>query len=528
MIKISKKLIILLTSIILFFTNISFANNDMAKSLKQLKLVGKNRYETAVKVSKSGWNKANNVILVNSNALSDALIVTPLAKVKDAPILLIDKNSIPEDTRIEINRLGAKNITLIGGEGVISSNVENQLKKEGYNVTRIGGNDRVQTSINVANELNRLEYFEDVVVVNGYKGLADATSIAAISGSNTIPILYTNGSNLNGIKKFIEQNADNVYIVGSTSVVSTGLESELKRADLKVERLGGKDRKDTNAKVINKFYNGVDLNCVFVVKDGSEKESELVDGLAVGVLAAKLESPVILASDGLSKSQQDFLRGKDVIVGVQVGGGANDKSYNEAINILKNPPIYIYNDLSSSEIRSIEKFLDIFIQDYVLFYNYDINDSIDKGRLLEFAFHSLDYSEIDTIDDSVDFDKFMDKRTVNLSLVKKHIYDCFGISIDMKVGDKYYYTNEKGVLNTFTVLNNGKVMRYGGFEDRGSYIAASDISYIYKTSNNEYIVYYEEYVGHGEDNMWYESKHRAVIKKVANGKYNLLRAEKLS
>ena len=45
-------------------------------------LIGKNRIETAVKISKDGWNSAETVILVNDGAIADALTATPLAFAK--------------------------------------------------------------------------------------------------------------------------------------------------------------------------------------------------------------------------------------------------------------------------------------------------------------------------------------------------------------------------------------------------------------------------------------------------------------
>lgn len=45
-------------------------------------IIGKNRTETAVKISQDGWKKAETVILVNDSAIPDALTATPLAYAK--------------------------------------------------------------------------------------------------------------------------------------------------------------------------------------------------------------------------------------------------------------------------------------------------------------------------------------------------------------------------------------------------------------------------------------------------------------
>ncbi|KAK2332912.1 hypothetical protein XC51_00010, partial [Clostridioides difficile] len=52
------------------------------------KITGADRNETSVKISQKGWNKADNIVLINDSSISDALSATPFAKSKDAPILL--------------------------------------------------------------------------------------------------------------------------------------------------------------------------------------------------------------------------------------------------------------------------------------------------------------------------------------------------------------------------------------------------------------------------------------------------------
>ena len=55
---------------------VSLANSV---SVKEDSLIGEDRYKTAVEISKAGWNITNKALLVNENALSDALCASPLA-----------------------------------------------------------------------------------------------------------------------------------------------------------------------------------------------------------------------------------------------------------------------------------------------------------------------------------------------------------------------------------------------------------------------------------------------------------------
>ncbi|MFL8710736.1 cell wall-binding repeat-containing protein, partial [Clostridioides sp. GD02377] len=135
-------------------TSVSYAdelNNDIeinkgttfsTRKVDQDSIQAQNNFNTAISVSKHGWNSSKNIVLIKDKALADSLAVTPLSKALDAPILITDKDSIPESTLNEISRLGAKNITLIGGLNSISDSVVNTLKNKGLTVERIGGTDR--------------------------------------------------------------------------------------------------------------------------------------------------------------------------------------------------------------------------------------------------------------------------------------------------------------------------------------------------------------------------------------------------
>src|SRR5699024_5076242 len=97
---------------------------------EQIRFDGKNRIETAVKISKENFEKADTVILVNSLKEVDALAASTLAGKEKAPILLIDKNNTPQIVEEEINRLEAKKIILIGGPDSLSDSAVDCIKLE--------------------------------------------------------------------------------------------------------------------------------------------------------------------------------------------------------------------------------------------------------------------------------------------------------------------------------------------------------------------------------------------------------------
>lgn len=138
--------IILLILIVTLTTSLEiFAENNT--------LSGYNRFDTAIKIS-NRYQQSKEIILVNSNAISDVLCATSLASTKNIPILLTNKSKLNEDTLKEIKRLNTSLVYIIGGESVIHKFIEKELENINIKFKRISGKDRYETSIKVAQEIN--------------------------------------------------------------------------------------------------------------------------------------------------------------------------------------------------------------------------------------------------------------------------------------------------------------------------------------------------------------------------------------
>ncbi|WP_270940552.1 cell wall-binding repeat-containing protein [Romboutsia lituseburensis] len=294
------------------------------------KLVGSSRYETAVKISESEFKKADNVIIVNSQGDADALAATPFAKLKDAPILLTGSKTLDANTKAEITRLGAKNAYIIGGDTRVEESVSKELKAMNLNVERISGKDRYETALQVAKKLGDVS---EVAVVNGQKGLADAVSVAPVAASKNMPILFsspTEGTKISD-SYIKDEKVTKSYVIGQEASISQDVAAKLPNA----ERIGGKDRNETNAMVIEKFYTNEELNNIYVAKNGIKNSTDLVDALAVGAVAAKVDAPVVIGSDNLNEKQVQVLSTKKTKMLTQVGGNGNEGIFAKIKSILK-------------------------------------------------------------------------------------------------------------------------------------------------------------------------------------------------
>lgn len=334
------------------FTVLAANNSDDAIRDKIVNISGQTRYETAVEVSKE-WEKADTVVLVNGYNIVDALPASPYAYENDAPILYTESNKLTPATRNQIKKLKASKVIIIGGTGVISSSVEGELKSMSLTVERIGGNDRIETAVAIAKKMGKKD---EVAIVNGVNGMADALSMAAPAAVNGIPILLTNenGDSL-GEGKEIADSSKMQYIIGGEGVVKYSLENTLPNS----ERIAGSDRNETNGEVLQQFYGNGEFDNLYLTKDGTKKDSDLVDALTVSPLAAKNEGPVMIVGKSLSPKQEKFLKNVTSEQITTVGDGINKFNVLRVFKILEENRIIsnvkpIFPDLDDVEAPTIE------------------------------------------------------------------------------------------------------------------------------------------------------------------------------
>ncbi|ENZ9536402.1 cell wall-binding protein Cwp10 [Clostridioides difficile] len=299
-------------------------SSDSTSNVTVKKLKGADRFETAIKISQSGWTKSDTVVIVNGEdkSMVDGLTATPLASVKNSPILLSSNEKLPQKTVEELKRLNPSKVVVIGGNNSMPNSVVEAIKavNSKISVQRIGGDTRYQTSINIAKEIDKTNNVSKLYIGAG-NGEADSLSIASLAGKEKTPIVLTQKDGVdNEAEQFIKSNkVSNIYFIGGVEKISNkAIEQvgKIANKDISNNRVAGQTRQETNAKVIDKFYSQSKLDGVVVAN-----QDKLIDALAVGPLAAKNNSPVILATNTLDKSQESSLKGTNSSKLFEVGGG---------------------------------------------------------------------------------------------------------------------------------------------------------------------------------------------------------------
>ena len=350
-------------------TGLNEANTErlakwMVKPLARVDiLAGSNRYETAAKIAReyAGLTgdvvrDANdemlndtNIVLVNGNALVDGLAAAPLASseynvvynnlstkstITSAPILLTEADALPKATKaylkevlsnVKIGKLGEVTIHLVGGETVLNKSLERELKALGFKVERYGGDNREETSLEVANAIEKIHVANDKeAFLVGANGEADAMSIAAVAAETKTPIIVSKNGGVSE-DAIYELRGKEVTVIGGEAVVSKGDYNEVKAEAKAIQRISGSNRQGTNAEIVKKYYknNFLKAENIIVAKDGKANKTELVDALAAANMASEKNAPIVLATDKLSKDQLNalILNAKNAEALYQVGHG---------------------------------------------------------------------------------------------------------------------------------------------------------------------------------------------------------------
>lgn len=252
------------------------AETSLAASVDRIK--GADRYQTAVEISKAGWQTANTVVLATGSDFPDALAGTPLAYSMNAPILLTNESTLPESTKKEILRLKASKAILLGGEGAISKEVEKTLRSMGLTIDRIGGKQRFETAANIAKRLPSTK----AIITNG-RNFPDAIAVAPYAAKNGIPILLTEKESLPDATYQITKSKSQSIIVGQEGVVAKNVAARLTNP----VRYGGIDRYQTN-QIINEKLK-MNASKAYVATG-----ENFADALTGSVLAAKNNAPILL------------------------------------------------------------------------------------------------------------------------------------------------------------------------------------------------------------------------------------------
>lgn len=158
---------------------------------ESIRTFGNDRYATALAVSAASFapSTVTTVVVATGTKSPDALAASGLAGCFGSPVLLVN-DAVTTALTDEIDRLGATDVVLVGGSGVISDSVEDALALD-YNVERVFGTDRYSTAAAVADWVAASGGTTETAFIARGDSYADALAAAPFAWSQKMPVLLT-------------------------------------------------------------------------------------------------------------------------------------------------------------------------------------------------------------------------------------------------------------------------------------------------------------------------------------------------
>ncbi|MDD2234474.1 MAG: cell wall-binding repeat-containing protein [Desulfitobacteriaceae bacterium] len=236
----------------------------LAKEYTVIRLAGEDRYETAVRIGERVLNAnqsgasastsfVDTAVIAAGSDYPDALSIAPFAGQYGLPILFTEQERLSTLTGQALKQWGIQNVILVGGSGVISAGIENNLRDEmKLNVTRLCGVDRYLTGLEIAkhfaaystdgvstanstnsiNSTDRQTAYPDAALATG-SNYPDALAGAALAAKVKMPVLLTGKEKVSlEIRDYLKgSNLKKLYVFGGQAVIADQMLEEISKKD---------------------------------------------------------------------------------------------------------------------------------------------------------------------------------------------------------------------------------------------------------------------------------------------------------
>lgn len=247
-----------------------------ADSSKSIDISGKDRYETSSKAA--DLVKSDTAVIASGQNYADSLSAYNIAASKHAKLILVNENTNVEK---ELKDKKIKNVFIVGGNSVISQELEKKVKSVVPNTKRIAGVNRYET-----NKLTLKESgFKSVGVADG-RNFPDALSSTGLLMNKKLGLMLVDGS-----KPYTTEYKVEYTFGGKNSVMQDG-----------GKRIAGASRYETSISIAKEMGK---LDSV-VVTTGKDFPDALG---AVNLLNINITrvTPIIIVSDTLSPEAKTII-----------------------------------------------------------------------------------------------------------------------------------------------------------------------------------------------------------------------------
>ncbi|WP_419922508.1 cell wall-binding repeat-containing protein [Candidatus Poriferisodalis sp.] len=310
---------------------------------------GQDRYETAAEIAEeftTASSGVDTVIVASGLAFADALAATPLARVRNAPILLTEPDELPPATRDFIDRNGIRNVIIAGGTESVSDDVSVALGTLTRSTPeRLEGSSRFRTVARIAREVAAGgigDFCDDgrrtVLLATGAT-FADALALSPLAFAGPHPVLLTEPDRLVGpAQSFLDDfDVEQVVVAGGPAAIHESVTDDIADRGIAVRRFWGQDRFATAVEVAEALTGRCFEADEFGLADGWKFPDAMVGGTILG----QRKAPLLLSEPLLPDATRQFLAGSvpdadDVLVTVLGGPAAvAESAADEAVGALR-------------------------------------------------------------------------------------------------------------------------------------------------------------------------------------------------
>ncbi len=187
------------------------------------RLAGNNLHDTAHLVANEvAPNGSNKAIIVSDTNFQDALSIAPHAGSEGIPILLSERDSLPNATKQALDELNVQETSVIGGELAIEDNVLSDLP----NPSRIEGTTRFHTNVEVHNQFHSNA---NKAYIATSERFPDGLSGAALASKQEIGVVLVRDPLHNVTRNhLISSNYDELFVLGGELAVNETTYNEIR------------------------------------------------------------------------------------------------------------------------------------------------------------------------------------------------------------------------------------------------------------------------------------------------------------
>ena len=150
---------------------------------------GADRFETAALIAAE--LDGDTAVLANGLKFPDALAISPGAHELELPLLLTTADTLQADAAAALADDAIENVVIVGETEVVSQAIEDQLEADGKTVTRLGGDTRYETAIEIAEFHLTVGFTLDEVVLARGDKFPDALAGGPLAASMMAPMVLT-------------------------------------------------------------------------------------------------------------------------------------------------------------------------------------------------------------------------------------------------------------------------------------------------------------------------------------------------